>query len=153
MGFTLTGHATAIGTKVELWGAIKPRCSFCGTSTGPFCEVEGLFTVLICIPCLEVRQAWSDLLLGLHDPGDPWFQWGCPIEGCGRQVVGPWELEWHTEAEHPDWTATYELLRTYPNQRMRVVYRRSIAPSTERSTLGHPPDDPSGTTRRSVSGP
>jgi hypothetical protein len=36
---------------------VGPRCSFCGTSTGPFSEVEGLFTVLICIPCLEVRQA------------------------------------------------------------------------------------------------
>ena len=27
-------------------------------------------------------------------------------------------------AEHPGWTATYELLRLYPNQRMRVVYRQ-----------------------------
>jgi hypothetical protein len=26
-----------------------PHCSFCGTFTGPFSEVEGLFTVLICI--------------------------------------------------------------------------------------------------------
>jgi hypothetical protein len=24
----------------------------------------------------------------------------------------------------PDWTATYQLLRPYPNQRMRVVYRQ-----------------------------
>ena len=65
-----------------------------------------------------VRQAQPDTLLGLHDPGDPWFQWGCPIQDCGRRVVGPWELEWHTAAEHPGWTATYELLRPYPNQRM-----------------------------------
>jgi hypothetical protein len=33
--------------------------------------VEGLFTVLICIPCLAVGQAQSDTLLGLHDPGQP----------------------------------------------------------------------------------
>jgi uncharacterized membrane protein len=33
------------------------HCSFCGASSGPFAKVEGLFTVLICIPCLEVRQA------------------------------------------------------------------------------------------------
>lgn len=33
-----------------------PHCSFCGTFTGPFSEIEGLFTVLICIPCLEVRR-------------------------------------------------------------------------------------------------
>src|SRR5215207_916730 len=31
--------------------------------------VEGLFTVLICIPCLEIRQAQSDTRLGLHGPG------------------------------------------------------------------------------------
>ena len=33
------------------------HCSFCGATSGPFAKVEGLFTVLICIPCLEVRQA------------------------------------------------------------------------------------------------
>jgi hypothetical protein len=38
--------------------------------------------VLICIPCLEVRQ--PDSLLGLHDPGQPWETWGRPIDGCGR---------------------------------------------------------------------
>ena len=77
-----------------------PHCSFCGTFTGPFSEVEGLFTVLICIPCLEVRQARSDTLLGLHDPGQPWEKWGCPIDGCGHRVIGPWDLEEHTAAEH-----------------------------------------------------
>ena len=51
-----------------------PHCSFCGTSTGPFSEVEGLFTVLICIPCLAVRQAPAGKLLALHDPGQPWLQ-------------------------------------------------------------------------------
>ena len=45
------------------------HCSFCGVSRGPFATVEGLFTVLICIPCLEVRQAQPDTRLGLHDPG------------------------------------------------------------------------------------
>jgi hypothetical protein len=41
---------------------------------------------------------------------------------------GPWELEGHTAAEHPGWTAAYELLRPYPNQRQRVVYRRNPPP-------------------------
>ena len=50
----------------------------------PFSEIEGLLTVLLCIPCLEVRLAQPDTLLGLHDPGQPWEKWGCPIEGCGR---------------------------------------------------------------------
>jgi hypothetical protein len=45
------------------------HCSFCGTTRGPFAIVAGLFTVLICIPCLEVRQAQPDTRLGLHEPG------------------------------------------------------------------------------------
>ena len=74
------------------------------------------------------RQTQPDTLLGLHDPGDPWLKWGCPIDGCGRWVIGPWDLEGHTAAEHPGWTATYELLRPYPNQRQRVVYRQAKNP-------------------------
>jgi hypothetical protein len=109
---------------------VGPHCSFCGTFTGPFSEIESLFTVLICIPCLEVRLAQPDTLLGLHDPGQPWEKWGCPIKDCGRWFLGPWDLEAHTAAEHPGWTATYELLRPYPNQRQRVVYRRN-APSAD----------------------
>jgi hypothetical protein len=45
------------------------HCSFCGSTSGPFAKVEGLFTVLICIPCLEIRQAQPDTRLGLHGPG------------------------------------------------------------------------------------
>jgi hypothetical protein len=46
------------------------HCSFCGAATrGPFATVQGLFTVLICIPCLEVRQAQPGTHFGLHDPG------------------------------------------------------------------------------------
>lgn len=39
------------------------------------------------------------------------------IDGCGKWLTGPWYLEWHTKAEHPGGTATYELLGPYPNQR------------------------------------
>jgi hypothetical protein len=73
---------------------------------------------------LEVRQAQPDTLLALHDPGQLWLKWGCPIDGCGQWFLGPWDLEWHTTAERPGWTAPYQLLRPYPNQRQRVVYRR-----------------------------
>lgn len=45
-----------------------PHCSFCGTSTGPFRKVKGLFRVLICIPYLEARQAQPDTLLGRGKP-------------------------------------------------------------------------------------
>jgi hypothetical protein len=48
---------------------VAGHCSFCGSTRGPFATVEGLFTVLICIPCLEVRQAQPDTRLGLHGPG------------------------------------------------------------------------------------
>ena len=44
------------------------QCSFCGATSGPFTKVEGLFTVWICISCLEVRQARPDTRVGLHDP-------------------------------------------------------------------------------------
>jgi hypothetical protein len=45
-------------------------------------------------------------------------------------VLGPDELEGHTAAEHPGWTATYELLRPYPHQRQRVTYRRNASPAS-----------------------
>jgi hypothetical protein len=45
------------------------HCSFCGASRGPFATVEGLFTVLICIACLEIRQAQPDRRLGPDDAG------------------------------------------------------------------------------------
>ena len=31
------------------------RCSFCGSTTGPFNKVEGLFTVLMCADCQAAR--------------------------------------------------------------------------------------------------
>ena len=84
--------------------------------------------MLICIPCLEVRLAQPDTLLGFHDPGQPWEQWGCPIKGCGHRAIGPDELESHTVAEHPGWVAVYELLRPSPNQLQRVVVWRVQEP-------------------------
>ena len=31
------------------------RCSFCGSTMGPFSRVEGLFTVLMCADCQATR--------------------------------------------------------------------------------------------------
>jgi hypothetical protein len=107
---------------------VGPHCSFCGTFTGPFSEVEGLFTVLMCTGCQAARSGRQVVLPGLHDPGEPWLKWGCPIEGCGHRVIGPDELEGHTAAEHPGWVARYELVRPYPNQLQRVVFRRVEEP-------------------------
>jgi len=109
---------------------VGPHCSFCGTFTGPFSQIEGLFTVADLHPCLEVRLAGSHTVLGLHDPGQPWEQWGCPVDGCGEWFPGSWDLEWHSAAEHPGRAATYQLHRPYPNQRQRVVDRRSTPPES-----------------------
>jgi hypothetical protein len=71
---------------------VGPHCSFCGTFTGPFSEIEGLFTVLICIPCLEVRLAQLDALLGFHDPRPALGAVGLPDQGLrplGPQPLGP----------------------------------------------------------------
>ena len=35
------------------------RCSFCGSTTGPFSNVEGLFTVLMCADCQAARGPGS----------------------------------------------------------------------------------------------
>jgi hypothetical protein len=109
---------------------VGPHCSFCGSSTGPFREVEGVFTVLMCADCQAARSSSSRPLelLADHDPGEPWLKWGCPLQGCGHRVIVPHDLEGHATAEHPGWTARYELVRPYPNQLERVVYRRVEGP-------------------------
>lgn len=40
------------------------------------------------------------------------------------RVIWPQELEGHTAQAHPGWTATFEIVRPYPRQLLRVVYRR-----------------------------
>jgi hypothetical protein len=111
-------------------GGVGPRCSFCGTATGPFSEVGGAFPLLMCEACQAARHASGTAglleqpaeLLAHHRPGEPHLQWGCPL--CGYWAGLPWFLEGHTDAEHPGWTATYELVRPLPRQVLRVVYRR-----------------------------
>jgi len=34
---------------------VADRCSFCGSTAGPFSKVEGLFTVLMCADCQAAR--------------------------------------------------------------------------------------------------
>jgi hypothetical protein len=70
---------------------------------------------------MEIRLAQPDTLLGLQDPGQPLEKWGCPLEGCGRWFLGPWDLERRTAAEHPGRTGTHELLRPYPNLHRRLT--------------------------------
>jgi hypothetical protein len=117
------------------------RCSFCSTSAGPFLEVEGLFTVLMCPSCQAARGSSLDRsvptsraempatdpdlpaeLLAHRDQGAPWLEWGCPLLGCGLWVMLPWWLAAHTAAEHPGWVATWE--GAVEADRSRVVYRR-----------------------------
>jgi hypothetical protein len=103
---------------------VGPRCSFCGTSTGPFREVEGLFTVLMCADCQAARTVRPPVveLLADHNPGQPWLHWGSAL--CEYRAVEPQALEVHTAAEHPGWVTRYETARPYPQQYLRVVYRQ-----------------------------
>jgi len=49
----------------------------------------------------------------------------------GLWASGDWavELEEHAAAEHPGWVARYELVRPYPNQLQRGVYRQVEDPA------------------------
>jgi hypothetical protein len=105
---------------------VGPHCSFCGTTEGPFLAVEGLFTVLMCTGCQTARRGRPAELLADHDPGHPWLHWGCAL--CEYRAVEPQALGVHTAAEHPGWVARYEIVRPYPHQRLRVVYRQSEDP-------------------------
>lgn len=50
--------------------------------------------------------------VGVPDPG---------LRPSGHRVVG---LEDHAATEHPGWVARFEVVRPYPNQHLRVVYRQ-----------------------------
>ena len=67
--------------------------------------------------------ASTDPLTARYDPGQPYLQWTCAL--CPAQCFAPDWLEDHTAAEHPGWTARYEILRPYPRQLLRVVYCRT----------------------------
>jgi hypothetical protein len=97
-----------------------------GREDGPFLEVEGGLPLLMC----ERRRAARDgtagrapPLLARRDPGEPWYQWGCAL--CEARAIWPADLEDHTAEAHPGWTARFEIVRPYPRQVLRVVYRRS----------------------------
>jgi hypothetical protein len=87
-------------------------CSFCSATRGPFATVEGLFTVLICIPCLEVRQAQSDTHLGLDDP--------CPYPAMTRAEM----------------RASLELLPSWVLAQKAAANRQVIAVTRQRLAAG-----------------
>jgi hypothetical protein len=107
---------------------VGPHCSFCGATTGPFLEVGGGLKLWMCERC-QAARGLGDELLAAYDPGQPHLQWTCPL--CPQQVFWPGDLEGHTAQQHPGWTATFEILRPYPRQRLRVVYRRSGGSSSD----------------------
>jgi hypothetical protein len=114
---------------------VGSRCSFCGATSGPFLEIGGAFRLLMCGACQAARGGSRTAtpttpaaagepaeLLADHDPGRPWYHWGCAL--CEVRVIWPQELDAHTAEMHPGWTATFEIVRPYPRQLLRVVYRR-----------------------------
>jgi hypothetical protein len=86
----------------------------------------------MCPACQAVRASSNRgqpaELLAHHDPGQPWYQPGCPLAGGHLWVILPWDLETHTAADHPGWVARYELVRPLPRQDQRVVFRRIEEP-------------------------
>jgi hypothetical protein len=108
---------------------VGPRCSFCGTSTGPFKEVGGLFTLLMCGTYQAVRRSGPGLKpiqVVVHaNLLEPYLQWACPLAGCDFRAELPWPLERHAAAEHPEWTTTFEGADQEQRADLwRVVYRR-----------------------------
>jgi hypothetical protein len=111
---------------------VGPRCSFCGTSTGPFKEVGGLFTLLMCGACQAARRSGPGLqpieVVVRANLLEPYLQWTCPLGGCDFRAELPWPLERHAAAEHPEWTATFEGADQAQRADLwRVVYRRPDA--------------------------
>jgi len=114
--------------RAAVWG---PHCSFCGTATGPFLEVQGAFTLLMCPGCQAARDGTGGReppVLARHDPGQRYLQWTCAL--CPQQVFVPRDLEVHTTQQHPGWTARFEVVRPWPDQVLRVVYQRSAGQET-----------------------
>jgi hypothetical protein len=101
---------------------VGPHCSFCGTTDGPFLDVEAGLRLLMCPSCQAARGLGAPLLAA-YDPGQPYLQWTCAL--CPYQVFWPRDLEGHTAQAHPGWTAEFEILEPYPHQRLHVIYRRS----------------------------
>jgi hypothetical protein len=110
---------------------VGPRCSFCGTSTGPFREVGGLFTVLMCAGCQALRSGPppEPTEFSVHaNLREPYLQWACPISGCEYRAELPWPLQRHAAAEHPGWTASFEGADQAQRADLwRIVYRRPDA--------------------------
>jgi hypothetical protein len=107
---------------------VGPRCSFCGATRGPFLEVGGGLKLLMCERCQAARGHGPDQLEAAYHPGHPYLHWTCAL--CPHQEFWGGDLEGHTAQQHPGWTATFEILKPYPHQRLRVVYRRSDGPGS-----------------------
>jgi hypothetical protein len=55
------------------------RCSFCGSTAGPFSRVEGLFTVLMCVDCQAARGPYPVMTRAEM--------------GAGLDLMATWALE------------------------------------------------------------
>jgi len=62
---------------------MAPRCSFCGSTSGPVRKVEGLFTVLMCADCQAARG---------HGSG-PYPVMTRAEMGAGLDLLPTWVLE------------------------------------------------------------
>jgi len=99
----------------------QPASTFRSRSDGAARRQRQTDAAVISAPARGIAS--TDPLTARYDPGQPYLQWTCAL--CPAQCFAPDWLEDHTAAEHPGWTARYEILRPYPRQLLRVVYRRT----------------------------
>lgn len=107
---------TTVRAEDAVWGRITPSAE---PTKARSARSRGLFTLLMCAGCQAARASSNHglpttrvglpsrdpdqpaELLAHHDPGQPWYQWGCPLPGCDWWVILPWDLEAHAAADHP----------------------------------------------------
>jgi hypothetical protein len=81
---------------------VGPHCSFCGTFTGPFSEIEGLFTLLICIPCLETARHGPTPCSASMTRASPGRSGAVPSTAAAAGSSAPGS-EWHGVGRLPPW--------------------------------------------------
>ena len=98
------------------------RCSFCGSTTGPFSQIEGLFTVLMCADCQATRG---------HGTG-PYHVMTRTQMRAGLDLLPTWVLEQKPGAGSA--TAPFAPAEPEPRLVTAVRYRLRLAVAAAKST-------------------
>ncbi len=116
------------------------RCSFCGSTTGPFSNVEGLFTVRMCADCQAARG---------HGTG-PYPVMTRAQMRAGLDLMPTWALEQKAAANRQVITtmrmrlaAGEQVARMYQESGLAWLERQAevaeeLVPHRKRTTENHP---------------